>query len=357
MQPPTDDILDLLREEHSQAMRRSMRGLIIQPGAFGDCLLMLPLARFMKDRLELGAIDVLGHMDYLSLFPGRTCVDAIRSMDSMDLHRLFVEPAHFDLGLADHDPLIVAFADYTWIVTFLGEPEGSFEKNLIYAALCTHSAEVISLTLKPPTDFKGHLTEFHFRQFLDRCPLQLKAPQPWQTCTWIEPAESDKARADLILNNAGADPSRPLVVMQPGSGGSAKCWHVDNFLAVADELRLGGIDVLFLLGPVEQERFSSDTKSRLHRHGKVVPGLSLEEVLAVLSRADAFVGNDSGISHLAGGLGRKTIVVFGPTDPAVYRPIGPQVTVFHDLTMDFAHRPSVDLQRQVLERLIESLRP
>ena len=348
MQPPTDDVLDLLREQHAQAVRRSLRGLIIQPGAVGDCLLTLPLARFLKDGLDLGAIDVMGHTDYLGFFPGRTCVDIVRSIDAIDLHRLFGEPARIDLELADGDPLIAAFASYTWIVTFLGDPDGPFEKNLIYTAHCSHSAEVLSLRLRPPADLQGHLTEFYLRQFLDQCPLSLQAPQPWQSVALIEPTAADKALADQILQASGVDPSRPLVVMHPGSGGPAKCWHLDNFLAVAQGLSSRGVQVLFLLGPAEQERFDANMKRRIGRQVKVLTDLSLDDVLAVLSRAEAFVGNDSGISHLAGGLGTRTVAVFGPTDPAVYRPIGPQVTVFRDQTDGFAQRPSLDLQREIL---------
>ena len=80
--------------------------------------------------------------------PERTCVDSIRSIDTAELHRLFAAPASFDL--ADRDPLIHMFADYSWIVTFLGEPGSDFEQNLIFTANCSHSAEVITLSLKPP---------------------------------------------------------------------------------------------------------------------------------------------------------------------------------------------------------------
>jgi len=67
-----DDVLDLVREEHSQAVRRSLRGLIIQPGAIGDCILTLPLALCLKERLDLGEVDLLGHMETLKILPAWT---------------------------------------------------------------------------------------------------------------------------------------------------------------------------------------------------------------------------------------------------------------------------------------------
>jgi ADP-heptose:LPS heptosyltransferase len=53
--------------------------------------------------------------------------------------------------------------------------------------------------------------------------------------------------------------------------------------------------------------------------------LSLPQAAALLQRCRLYVGNDSGVSHLAGRLGVPTAAVFGPTDPAVWRPLGPHV--------------------------------
>jgi ADP-heptose:LPS heptosyltransferase len=80
--------------------------------------------------------------------------------------------------------------------------------------------------------------------------------------------------------------------------------------------------------------------------------LSLTEVVGLLSCADAFVGNDSGVTHLAAAMGLRTVALFCPTDPAVYRPLGPTVTVLRDDTDKFAQRPSRTLQKAVLEALV-----
>ena len=50
-------------------------------------------------------------------------------------------------------------------------------------------------------------------------------------------------------------------------------------------------------------------------------------VASVLSRATCYVGNDSGVSHLAAACGAPTVAVFGPTDPAVWMPLGRKTTV------------------------------
>ena len=345
-----NDILNLLREKGAEAARGAQRGVILQPGAIGDCVLTLPLAEFMKDSLGLGGVDILGHTEYIGILPGRTCVNGIRSMDSVDLHRLFAETKAFDL--ADRDPLINVFADYGWIVTFLGEPNSSFEQNLIFTANCSHSAEVITLSMKPPKNFSAHLTDFYMQQFIDQSGLSLR---PWQvrpSAHLIKATEADINRGKELLKEINLDFSKKLVVIHPGSGGLHKCWHLDNFLVVAKELGSKGIEVIFLLGPAELDRFSDATIKNISSIARCLTDLSLMQVLGLLSCADGYLGNDSGITHLAAGLGGRTLAVFGPTNPSVYGPVGPAVTVFTSSTAAFAEEPSPKLQQELLEVLM-----
>jgi ADP-heptose:LPS heptosyltransferase len=345
-----DDILDLLREKGAEVARKAQRGVILQPGAIGDCILTLPLAAFMKKALGLGGVDILGHSEYISILPGRTCIDSISSIDSIDLHRLFMETEAFNL--TDRDPLINIFSGYAWIATFLGEPDSNFEQNLIFTANCSHSAEVITLFLKPPKTFSGHLTDFYIQHFTSHSGLSL---QPWQVphgdCL-IKTTEVDIARGKELLKGMGLGSGKKLVVIQPGSGGLHKCWHLDNFLAVAQKLDSEGIEVIFLLGPAELDRFSNAAIKKIGGIAKYLRDLSLEQVLELLSHANAFIGNDSGITHMAAGLGIRTLAIFGPTNPAIYKPIGPEVTVFEDKTEIFAKEPSASLQNELWDVLI-----
>jgi len=347
--PKNDDIFRLLLEEGVEAARKMHRGLILQPGAIGDCILTLPLVGFMKDSLGLGAIDILGHAEYVGILPGRSRTDGIRSIESVDLHRLFVEAKTFDLP--DGDPLINAFADYSWIVTFLGEPDSSFEQNLIFTANCSHSAAVVALATKPPKKYSGHISDFHIEQFAAQSDMSLEPHRTRLDDALITAAEADTRRGRELLNETGIEFPENVVVIHPGSGGLEKCWHIENFLSLAEELGRRGREVVFLLGPAESERYDKKTLARIAGSARYLKDLSLTQVLQVLNCADSFVGNDSGITHLAAGLGTKTIAVFGPTDPGMYRPIGPSVHVFAVPVATFAAEPSLEVQQQILEAL------
>ncbi len=102
------------------------------------------------------------------------------------------------------------------------------------------------------------------------------------------------------------------IVVHPGSGGRDKCWPMEHFRELIDQLPG---DVPMICGEVE---------------GKL-PGArfcaTLDELAGVLETARLFVGNDAGPTHLAAAMGVPTVALFGPTDPQRWAPIGPAVTV------------------------------
>ncbi len=345
-----NDILSLLEAQSARSAKEMKRAVILQPGALGDCILTLPLVGLVKEVLDLGGVDVVGHAEYVGILPERSCVDGIRSIESLDLHRLFVEPTRFDL--ADRDPLIHLFADYTWIITFLGEPGSDFEQNLIFTANCSRNTEVVTLPLKPPEGQPQHITQYHTEQFVRQCGLPLEKAIVDKRSARIRVAEADRDRGVELLEQVGIDLSKRLVVIQPGSGGKKKCWHLENFLNVARALRGPEIEVLFVLGPAEVERLRPSEKVQIHGVTRCLAHPSLPEVVALLSCADAFLGNDSGVTHLAACMGLRTVALFGPSNPAVYHPLGPRVTVLQGEAEGFAEKASATLQQAVLDNLV-----
>jgi hypothetical protein len=109
-----------------------------------------------------------------------------------------------------------------------------------------------------------------------------------------------------------------FVGMHPFSGSSAKNWPLENFQSLA---RLLPLPVQFCAGPEEQ-------LDGAHRFD------SLSGVASWLASARVYIGNDSGISHLAAALGTPAIAIFRATDPRVWAPRGPAVIALQDPTVD-----------------------
>lgn len=120
----------------------------------------------------------------------------------------------------------------------------------------------------------------------------------------------------------GQPPARRLV-LHPGAGAPAKVWAADGFRRVADGWRKAGGEVVVLLGPAEASEVHAWTAAG---HEPLV-GLPIREAAAVIASAPTWIGNDSGMSHLAGALGRRGVVVFHSTRPERWRPIGGRLTV------------------------------
>jgi heptosyltransferase-3 len=360
------NIIDELRKKLAQMAHKGQRGVILQPGALGDCILTLPLAMLMKQTVCGGGVDIIGRTEYIGILPGRSCIDGVKSLETIGLHRLFVRENEF--ALADPDPLIMTFAEWTWITTFLGDSGSDFERNLIFTANCSHSAEIMTLAMKPKADstpstssgqasspragFSGHISEFYKVQFTEQSSITTPEDNKVTKTPFIRATQADIITGKEILAENGIIPGRKPIVIQPGSGGAHKCWHLDNFLSVAKMLKDEGADVLFLLGPAETERFEEKDMAKIVMSAPRLTCPPLADVVAVLSNAAGYLGNDSGITHLAAAMGVRTVAVFGPTDSAIYSPLGPAVTVLQSREDDFANAVSRHMQHEAATALL-----
>jgi ADP-heptose:LPS heptosyltransferase len=120
---------------------------------------------------------------------------------------------------------------------------------------------------------------------------------------------------------AGAAPELPgrrrdegYIAIHPFSGSPKKNWPVGHFMQVAARLRAKGQEAVFVCGPEEglpgAKRFTD-----------------LGALMDFLAGARAYVGNDSGPTHMAAALGVPTLALFGPTNPKVWAPRGRRVRV------------------------------
>ena len=139
--------------------------------------------------------------------------------------------------------------------------------------------------------------------------------------------EIDHQMGRQILTSLSIQPNSKPVIIHPGSGGKDKCWHIDNFCNIASDLSNNGFEPVFLLGPAEMERFSQTEIDKLNAIAKPISSLNIKQVAQVIAASKGYIGNDSGVTHLAGSMGKETVAIFGPSNARLYRPIGPKVAV------------------------------
>lgn len=120
-------------------------------------------------------------------------------------------------------------------------------------------------------------------------------------------------------SKATADIAPGAAFIHPGSGSSAKNWPLERFVKLSEGLEASGHRVVWILGPAEGDFGVASADAAVMRD----PPLST--LAATLFRAGLYIGNDSGVSHLAGALGTPTVALFGPTSPRVWGPDGSSV--------------------------------
>ncbi|SNZ16831.1 glycosyltransferase family 9 protein [Hydrogenobacter hydrogenophilus] len=121
----------------------------------------------------------------------------------------------------------------------------------------------------------------------------------------------------LYLKPIRDNPFKGKAVIHPSSGSKAKNPPIELFLRIEEYLKRHGYQVIYFVG--EADEWVKDFVSEFYQSTDPL------EIAKALKEARLFIGNDSGISHLASYVGVPTFVFYGPTDPIVWRPIGRKV--------------------------------
>jgi ADP-heptose:LPS heptosyltransferase len=275
------------------------RVLVIFPGALGDFVCVLPAIDALAKRHRGCSIELMARAELARLAMGRTAVVRGHSIDASHVTALFNESDRASLQAREF------FAGYERIYSFFASGDANFRARLGGAT----GGEVSFHPFRPLDDSVNdpHVAAAYLRSVGEANALV--HPR-------IEPSRNDlRAAADAIAN-ARCDPAN-LIAIFPGSGSLGKNWPLDKFAALARILRERS-SVVFILGAAESAMEQILSEYEL----PVLNNLDLGTVAGIARLAAGFVGNDSGVSHLAAAADARGVVIFGPTDPARWRPLG-----------------------------------
>ena len=317
-------------EAQWEPLRERGRVVVFRPGALGDALLAFPALAWLRTRRPGAHVTLIGPAGVLSL---------ARASGLADAAHVFDLPAWAGLwgGAARADPLlreVVAGADA--VVGWMRDPDGEVARTL--SAL---GVERVVMAPVRPLGGNGEGTHVALAMARTLEPLRLgNPPQNVEELARCLPSfastPAGAAAAEAVWTTLGL-PARGVVALHPGSGGAAKRWPAASFAEVANRLREDGCVPVVIEGPADAEPASEMMAAMAHTHQPpgIARNLSIEALAALLAKCGAYVGNDSGVSHLAAQVGIPTLALFGPTDPGVWGPIGQAVrTVRAERTVD-----------------------
>lgn len=254
-----------------------MPRLLIRPGAIGDFILSLPA----MECLRAGHTEVWAESRNLPL---ARFADRVRSIQATGLNLL---------GLPDVEPparLIEELRGFDSIVSWYGarRPE-------LHRAVESLRLPFRFLPAVPSEGSRLHATDFYMRQAAGIAGRAAEAV-PRLPC----------ARRD-----------EGFVAIHPFSGSGRKNWPIERYRRLS-EILAGRLPVRWILEPGAARPDGVEMEP---------PTPDLWELASRLARARLYIGNDSGITHLAAAAGAPVLALFGPTDPALWGPRGARVRV------------------------------
>ncbi len=274
------------------------RTLVISQGALGDLTLSFPALLALAERTGR-APDLVCRPEWAAA-PLRLGIAArVISTEKSIVTGLFADPP---------TPSSLEFLrDYDGIILF------SFSR-LLESACAASGAKVARIAPRPESGAAVHVAR-HLWNGLATAGL-------------LPPAPGKLSDFPALARNKVEEEARAArpVLLHPGAGSLRKRWFLPGFVEVFKRLRKRGIPARFLAGPAEE-----DLAERLAALGVPPEDIALsgsaDQLMDLLEDSAALVGNDSGVTHLAAFMGLPAVALFGPSDPARWRPLGPRVAV------------------------------
>ena len=311
--------------------------LIIHSGGIGDLLMALPAMRVFRHAFPSATLEMMGRPERLALVAHDLRAGLLHSIDRAGMAYFYAEDASLPPGLG------AFFSSFGAVFLFGGAGGNLLAKNVKRAG----AGRVISIPPFPPGELRVHVSDY-LVQSLGREGIEGE-----NACVPLQLPQEALTAAQGFFADWGAREGARILAIHPGSGSPGKNWPPGNFARVADWAaeRAG---ILLLSGPAE--RGADEIRKAMKKAGPfVADNLPLTRLAGVLKWSRAYLGNDSGITHLAASLGVPTVAIFGPTDPAVWGPRGVAVRILYARNLSVGSLP--ETQGQGMDSCLMNLHP
>jgi heptosyltransferase-2 len=297
------------------------RILVIRGGAIGDFIVTLPVLAALRRYFPHAHLEVLGYPHIAHLAVAGGLADAVRPIEARALAGFFTRGGELDRGWCTY------FGSFALILSYLYDPDAIFRENI---AFCS-AARFIACPHRPDEALNLHATEALLK------PLESLAIFNADTAP----------RLFMTEPVAASRPEGRWLAMHPGSGSKRKNWPEAQWAGlIAHLLAETELKLLLVGGEAEGSRLDRLARGRDDSRVAVARSLALVDLAIRLRGCMAFIGHDSGISHLAAAVGLPCLLLWGPTLSKVWQPRGERVRILQ-------HSP--DLSSLPVEAVVEQL--
>ncbi len=271
------------------------RILVIRGGAVGDFIVTLPVLAALRSQFPQTRLEVLAYPQVATLAVRAGLADEAHAIESRPLAGFFARRGVLDPREAER------FSRCDVIFSYLYDPDEIFRANLARVT----RAQIIQGPHRP-VETSGVSAPIQLLEPLERLAIFDADPVP---------------RLRWPGMGRGSD---GWIALHPGSGSPSKNWPLERWMELVGRC-VAETDWKWMLTGGEAETDALDRLERLipATRRTVLRGQSLDSVAEHLSRCRAFLGHDSGITHLAAAVGLPCLALWGPSNESVWRPLVP----------------------------------
>ncbi len=296
---------------------------MIRGGAIGDFILTLPAIAALRRQFPQAHLEVLGYARVTPLAGG--LVNRTRSIEARALAGFFARGGELAEDWSDY------FSEFGIIISYLYDPDEIFENNV---RRCTR-AQFIPGPHRADEQTRLHAAKVYLQPLerlaifdADHVPrLTLNSQLPvLRPVLRSAPGKGGSASLPSVglaeeTDEGGSTPNQ--LALHPGSGSELKNWPQPKWAELLDHLAHSAeFNLLLVGGEAEGDRLQQLSRqagmppARL----RVAQSLPLVELARRLQACTAFIGHDSGISHLAAAAGLPGLILWGDTVEEIWRP-------------------------------------
>lgn len=273
------------------------KALVIRGGALGDFLLTLPVLAALREAAPAAHIEALAYPSFARLAADTRIINAARSIEYGPMAGFFSREALLDAGLREY------FGSFDLVISYLYDPDGIFAENL---ARCGTGKLIVGPSR---ISDKSHAID--------------------QLATPLSELGLPLSSRTVLLTFANEKNACPTLALHPGSGSPSKNWAPEMWRQLTADLltEYTGLRVAIIGGEADSAALTALRQLPPDERLIFWENLPLQELARRLAGCAAYVGHDTGVSHLAAATGCPSLLLFGPTDPGVWAPPHPRVRV------------------------------
>ena len=295
--------------------------LVIRGGAIGDFILTLPAIAALRRQFPQAHLEVLGYPHIAQLAVAGGLVDRVQPIEARGLAGFFARGGTLEQDLMDY------FSEFDLVVSYLYDPDEIFKSNLRRCLF----GQFIAGPHRPSEAEFIHATQVYLKP-LERLAIFDADPVPRLD---VGQASSLSQTSSGILSNQAGDrrDACPTLALHPGSGSERKNWPESKWAEFITRLTASTkLNLLLVGGEAEGRGLERLATTVPQARRQIAQSLPLPDLAWRLQSCAAFVGHDSGISHLAAALGLPCLVLWADALEEIWRPQGERVVILQELT-------------------------